>query len=134
MSLEINIPAVVAEVSKAHDRYEKALGSNDLDVLDSLFWASPLTLRYGPNGTLVGHAAISAFRRARNIKGVERTIVRTLVTTFGRDFAVELTRSGGPRNIWDGGVHDDQQQVETSLPSGIPPTGGRPLSCGTIDH
>src|SRR5262249_23918599 len=75
---------------------EKALGSNNLDVLDSLFWASPLTLRYGPNGTLVGHAAISAFRRARNIKGVERTIVRTLVTTFGRDFAVTNTETKRP--------------------------------------
>ena len=95
MSFEINIPEIVAEVTKAHERYERALGTNDLDVLDSLFWDSERTLRYGPNGTLVGHAAISAFRRARKIKGIERTVLNTVVTTFGRDFAVtnsELVR------------------------------------------
>jgi 1-carboxybiuret hydrolase subunit AtzH-like protein len=93
VSLEINIPEVVAEVTKAHDRYERALSINDLDVINSLFWNSALTLRYGPNGTLLGHAAISAFRRARNIKGVERTVLNTHVTTFGRDFAVSNTES-----------------------------------------
>jgi len=96
VSLEINIPEVVAEVTKAHERYERALGISDLDVIDSLFWNSTLTLRYGPNGTLLGHAAISAFRRARNIKGVERTVLNTHVTTFGRDFAVSNTESKRP--------------------------------------
>jgi len=96
VSIEINIPAVVAEITEAHEHYEKALNTNDLDVIDSLFWDSPLTLRYGPNGTLVGHDAISAFRRTRNIKGVERRIVRTLVTTFGRDFAITNTESKRP--------------------------------------
>ena len=71
MNLEINIPEIVAEVTEAHKRYEQALSINDLDIIDSLFWNNALTLRYGPNGTLIGHAAISAFRRARNIKGVE---------------------------------------------------------------
>ena len=114
MSLEVNIPAVVAEVIKAHERYEKALGTNDLDVLDSLFWASQLTLRYGPNGTLIGHAAISAFRRARNIKGVERTIVRTLVTTFGHDFAITNTESKRP----GGSSIGRQSQTWVRMPEG----------------
>ena len=114
MSLEVNIPAVVAEVIKAHERYEKALGTNDLDVLDSLFWASQLTLRYGPNGTLIGHAAISAFRRARNIKGVERTIVRTLVTTFGHDFAITNTESKRPGS----GTIGRQSQTWVRMPEG----------------
>jgi hypothetical protein len=114
VSLEVNIPAVVAEVIKAHERYEKALGTNDLDVLDSLFWASQLTLRYGPNGTLIGHAAISAFRRARNIKGVERTIVRTLVTTFGHDFAITNTESKRPGS----GTIGRQSQTWVRMPEG----------------
>src|SRR5262249_26786621 len=99
MAHQINIPEVVAEVRQAHDRYEQALSANDLDVLDQLFWDSPLTLRYGPNGTLLGHAAISKFRRDRNIKGIERMVLRTLITTFGRDFAVtntEIRRPGSP--------------------------------------
>jgi hypothetical protein len=65
-------------------------------VLDSLFWNSEHTVRFGSNGTLVGHAAISAFRRGRNIKGLERTVLRTFVTTFGRDFAVTNSESKRP--------------------------------------
>ena len=95
---EVNIPEVVAEVAAAFERYEKALGSNDVDTLATLFWDSPLTLRYGPNGTLLGHAAIDRFRRDRNISGVERTLRNTVIKTFGRDFAMadtEATRPGG---------------------------------------
>jgi hypothetical protein len=100
---EINIPEVVAEVTAAHERYERALSTNDLDVLDSLFGDSERTLRYGPNGTLLGHAAISAFRRARDIKGVERAVLRTLITTFGRDFAVTNTETKRPGAAGKGG-------------------------------
>jgi hypothetical protein len=97
--MQINIPEIVAEVTAAFMTYEAALSTNDVDTIDTLFWNSPLTLRYGPNGTLLGHAALSAFRRARAIKGVERTLRNTVITTFGRDFAVantESTRPGTP--------------------------------------
>ena len=94
--MEINIPEVVREVTNAFERYEQALSTNDLNTIDSLFWDSPLTLRYGPNGTLLGHSAISSFRRARDIKGVERTLKNTFITTFGRDFAVANTESNRP--------------------------------------
>jgi hypothetical protein len=93
MTLKIDIPEIVSEVSQAFMEYEQALSSNDLDTIDSLFWNSPLTLRYGPNGTLIGHQAISAFRRARDIKGIERNLRNTVITTFGRDFAVANTES-----------------------------------------
>src|SRR5437763_16989291 len=96
MSFEINIPEIVAEVTQAHERYERALSTNDLDLLDSLFWDSERTLRYAPDGTLLGHAAISAFRRARKITAIERTVLITLVTTFGRDFAVTNSESKRP--------------------------------------
>jgi AtzH-like len=95
--MQINIPEVVAEVRNAFIEYERALSTNDLDAMDGLFWKSSVTLRYGPNGTLVGHDAISAFRRARNIKGINRTLKNTFITTFGRDFAVTNTES---ESIW----------------------------------
>ena len=91
--MEINIPEVVAEVTAAFMRYEKALSINDVDTIDTPFWQSPLTLRYGPNGTLLGHAAISNFRRARDIPGIKRMLKTTVITTFGRDFAVANTES-----------------------------------------
>lgn len=98
-TFEINIPEVVAEVRAAFERYEAALRANDLDTLAELFWTSPLTLRYGPNGALLGHEAIDRFRRARPGRGVERTLRNTVITTFGRDVATantESTRPGSP--------------------------------------
>jgi hypothetical protein len=48
--LEINFPAVVAEVT--FERYEKALVTNDIAPLDAIFWRSPHSLRFGPSSTL----------------------------------------------------------------------------------
>jgi len=98
--LEINLADVVAEVTAAFMSYQKALDADDLDTLDELFWRSPLTLRYGPNGSLLGHAAISGHRRGRKAEGaraIPRGLKNTVITTFGRDFAVtntETTRAG----------------------------------------
>src|ERR1700730_1747858 len=125
VSFEINIPEVVAEIAEAHGRYEQALRTNDLDVLDSLFCRSEHTLRYGPNGTLVGHPAISAFRRARNIKGIERTVLRTFVTTFGRDFAVTNSESKRPGFAGNG----RQSQTWVRMPEGW-----RIVSAHVSDH
>jgi hypothetical protein len=91
--MQVNIPEIVAEVTAQFMRYEQALSCNDLDTIDSLFWNDPLTLRYGPNGTLLGHAAISAFRRARKIDGIKRTLKNAIITTFGTDFATANTES-----------------------------------------
>ena len=112
--MEINIPEVVREVTNAFERYEGALSNNALDTIDSLFRDSPLTLRYGHNGTLLGHSAISSFRRARNIKGVERTLKNTFITTFGRDFAVANTESDRP----DSDVTGRQSQTWVRMPEG----------------
>lgn len=112
--MEINIPDVVAEVTASFESYEQALSTNDLDTIDGLFRDSPLTLRYGPDGTLLGHAAISAFRRARNIKGVERTLKNTIITTYGRDLAVANTESDRPGSD----VTSRQSQTWVRMPEG----------------
>ena len=112
--MEINIPDVVAEVTAAFESYEQALSINDLDTIDGLFRDSPLTLRYGPDGTLLGHAAISAFRRARDIKGVDRTLKNTIITTYGRDIAVANTESDRPGS----NVTGRQSQTWVRMPEG----------------
>jgi hypothetical protein len=112
--MDINIPEIVAEVTDAFLRYERALASNDVDTIDALFWDNPLTLRYGPNGTLEGHEALSAFRRSRNITGVERTLKNTRITTFGRDWAVANTESDRPNSAATG----RQSQTWVRLPEG----------------
>ena len=71
--MNINIPEVVAEVTAAFQRYEKALNGNDVTVLDELFWNSPHTLRYGVGEQLYGYDQIAAFRAE-----VETDQVRTL--------------------------------------------------------
>ena len=95
---EINRPDVVAEVVRAFERYEAALVGNDVAVLDELFWDSALAVRYGATENLYGHAAIAAFRAARPAAGLARRATRTLITTFGADFAtanMEFERAGG---------------------------------------
>ena len=90
MAMEINLPDVVAEVSEVFARYEKALVSNDVAVLDELFWDSTHTIRYGVGENLLGYAAIKAFRAARSPLG-DRRLVNTVITTYGRGFATAST-------------------------------------------
>jgi 1-carboxybiuret hydrolase subunit AtzH-like protein len=88
---DINLPGVVAEVTEAFNRYEKALVNNDVAVLDKIFRNDPRTIRYGGSEILYGYDDIAAFRAARSPTGLSRTISRTLITTYGRDFAVAST-------------------------------------------
>jgi ketosteroid isomerase-like protein len=95
--IEINIPEVVAEVEKAFARYERALVSNDIAELDALFWKSPHTLRYGATENLYGYDDIAAFRARRPAINLARDLVKTVITTYGRDFATanaEFRRAG----------------------------------------
>ncbi|MBR0657262.1 oxalurate catabolism protein HpxZ [Plastoroseomonas arctica] len=83
----LNDPATLAEVTAQFMRYEAALTTNDVAVLDELFWDSPLTLRYGATEILHGYDEIKAFRAGRSGQGLKRTLLRTVITTYGTDFA-----------------------------------------------
>ena len=89
--MDVDLPDVLAEVTAQFERYEKALVSNDVAVLDELFRADARTLRYGIGEDLYGYDAIMAFRAARSPVGLGRTTARTLITTYGRDSAVAST-------------------------------------------
>ena len=89
--MEANIPDVLAEVTAEFERYERALVTNDVEALDAFFLDSPLVIRYGGGENLHGHAEIRAFRAARSPEGLARSLERTVVTTWGRDFAVAST-------------------------------------------
>jgi hypothetical protein len=89
--MQIDLPEVVAEVKAAFDRYEKALTTNDVAVLDETFRVDPRTIRYGGAEILYGHQEIAAFRAARAPAGLARTISRTVITTYGRECAVAST-------------------------------------------
>ncbi len=89
--MEIDRPEVVAEVRAAFDRYEVALVSNDVETLARLFHNDPRTIRCGVGENLYGYAEIEAFRAARSPAGLARMLSRTVITTYGRDFAVAST-------------------------------------------
>ena len=89
--MEVDLPDILTEVTAEFARYEKALVSNDVAVLDSLFRADPRTLRYGVGENLYGHDSIMAFRAARSPVGLNRRTDKTVITTYGRDTAVAST-------------------------------------------
>jgi len=98
VSMELNLPAALAELKAAFARYENALINNQIEVLDELFWDSAQTVRYGVAENLYGIDAIRAFRAARPAQGLARTLQGTVISTFGDDFGTAMTefrRVGG---------------------------------------
>jgi hypothetical protein len=89
--MEVDLPEVVAEVKAAFERYEKALVSNDVATLDAIFHDDARTIRYGGAENLYGYGEIKAFRAARSPAGLARALSKTVITTYGRDFAVAST-------------------------------------------
>jgi hypothetical protein len=91
--LEVNIPDVVAELTRAFEAYERALVGNDIATLNALFWESPLTLRYGTREPerLYGHAAIAEFRKIRGAIDQRRSLRHQQIVTFGRGFGIATT-------------------------------------------
>ena len=113
--MKINDSAVIAELNALHEAYEKALGSNDVAVLDSMFWDSPHALRYGVMENLYGMDEVRAFRQNRLPINLERTIRRVEIMSFGDSTGVinlEYVRKV------DGGKIGRQTQFWVRLPEG----------------
>ena len=92
----INDPTTLAEVTEEFQRYEQALMANDVTALDDIFWQSPHTLRYGVGEMLYGFDQIAAFRAGRG-GSPQRTLLKTVITSYGQDFATanaEFLREG----------------------------------------
>ena len=105
--MTINAPDIVAAVTEAFETYEKALLDNNLEVLDSYFWTSEFTIRFGVAENLYGAKAIQAYRRQCQPVGPGRTLHGTLVTTFGDSFATVSTQFS------DGKTDDQGRQMQT---------------------
>ena len=89
--MEVDRPEVLAEVTAAFERYERALVENDVATLNAIFRDDARTIRYGVAENLYGYDEIKAFRGARSPVGLARTRSKTVITTYGRDFAVAST-------------------------------------------
>lgn len=110
----IDRPGILAEATAAFYRYEEALISNNIAVLDELFWHDERTVRLGAGENLYGIDAIRAFRALRPSASLDRQLQNTVITSYGEDFAVcstEFTREGSERI-------GRQQQTWVRLPCG----------------
>jgi len=114
--MEIDLPDVLAEITAQFARYEAALVSNDVAVLDELFRDDKRTLRYGIAENLYGYDAVKSFRAARSPIGLGRTTDKTVITTYGRDTAVASTLFY--RDAWAGSKVGRQMQTWVRFPEG----------------
>jgi hypothetical protein len=89
--MKVNKPEIVAEVTAAFVEYERALVDNDIDTMNALFWHTPETVRYGIAEVQHGGEAIRAWRAAAGPVPASRRLYRTVVTTFGADYATVST-------------------------------------------
>jgi hypothetical protein len=85
----VDDPATLAELTAVFEAYEKALLANDNATLEAMFLPSDRTIRYGVAEVQYGVEEIRAFRRAQT--PFERTLSRTVVTTYGTDFGIAST-------------------------------------------
>jgi hypothetical protein len=100
--MQINIPEVLAEVTAEFARYEKALVANDTRTLDELFRTADETVRFGIAENLFGIEEIRTFRNNRPAINLARTVARTNITTYGRDFAttaITFYRESAPGKV-----------------------------------
>jgi Protein of unknown function (DUF3225) len=86
-NLQVNDAETVAELRELYPRYEQALVNNDVETLQSMFWASEYVIRFGPTESLYGISEIEAFRKGRSPANLARTIKRLDIVAFGKDFA-----------------------------------------------
>jgi hypothetical protein len=113
--IDIDLPDVVAEVTAEFERYEQALISNDVAVLDQIFRVDERVIRYGGGENLYGYQEIAAFRAARSPAGLERTLSKTVITTYGRDMAIASTLFHRPSMV---GKVGRQMQTWVRFPEG----------------
>jgi len=94
-AMAINLPEVVEEIAAAFAGYDRALGANDVAALNGYFYDSPHTVRYGNAENLYGFAEIAAYRASVS-SATPPQRERTVITTYGRDFATVATLSRRP--------------------------------------
>jgi hypothetical protein len=89
--MDLNGPEVVAQVSAAFVAYERALVDNDTQAMNALFWHAPETVRYGIAEIQHGGEAIRLWRESCEPVPASRRLHRTVITTFGNDYATVST-------------------------------------------
>ena len=85
----IDDPETLAEITAVFEAYEKALLENDSATLDAMFLHSDKAVRYGVAEVQYGIEEVRRFRALQ--KPFDRTLSRTVITTYGHEIAVAST-------------------------------------------
>jgi ketosteroid isomerase-like protein len=95
--MTLDEPAVVAEIAALFAAYTRAIGANDVAALNGYFHDSAATVRFGNAENLFGHAEIAGYRAGvRRSDATPPKRERTVIRTFGRDFATVATLNRMP--------------------------------------
>ncbi|GAB1692597.1 AtzH-like domain-containing protein [Krasilnikovia sp. M28-CT-15] len=94
--MQVNQPAIVAEVGAVFEAYEAALVAGEVDRIVGFF--APDAVRIGIADRQVGLAEQAAWRRAQPPLPPGRRLKDTIITTYGADVAVVTTLFGYPDN------------------------------------
>jgi hypothetical protein len=97
--MDIDNPAVIAEVTRLFHAYEAALMANDVAAINSFFWADARTTRYGIADRQFGIHELVAYRAATPAPTYTRRLENLRISAFGRDTVVaqvEFVRSDTP--------------------------------------
>ena len=81
MTITIDDPVLLAEMTAAFHDYERALMADDVPAMDALFHDAPTTNRYGVGEVLYGIEEIRAFRKGRG-GSPQRKLGRVAITVY----------------------------------------------------
>ena len=84
----IDLPDVVADVTRQFWAYEQAFMANDVETLIAFFCADPRLTRYGIADRQFGIAEMRTFRRTSPAPDFTRRIENLRITSFGDATAV----------------------------------------------
>ena len=110
--MQVNQPAIAAEVGTVFDAYEQALIVGDADRIVGFF--APEAVRFGIADRQAGLTEQAAWRRTQPPLPPGRRLKDTIITTYGADIAVVTTLFGYP----DTDVLGRQSQTWARVPQG----------------
>jgi len=93
---QVNLPEVVAEITKIFHEYEHALMTNEVEKLNQYFWQDERATRYGIGDRQWGIKELVAYRQSIPAPDFTRTLENLRVITFDQSTAicqVEFVRS-----------------------------------------
>ncbi len=93
---QVNLPEVVAEITKIFHEYEQALMTNDVEKLNQYFWQDERVTRYGIADRQFGINELIAYRQATPAPDFTRILENLRVITVDESTAicqVEFVRS-----------------------------------------